>query len=376
MNKFLNDKFNSIIILGPTAVGKTGLGVKIADSLNCGKIGSAVESHIISADSRQVYRGLDIGSGKDLCEFTLDKGTENERVIPYHLIDIVNVSEEYNVFRYQKDFYECFSELRAKNILPIIVGGTGMYIDAIVRGYKLGEVPTNISLREKLQGKSVEELAEILRSLKEKNGGELHNTTDTLEHHRLLRAIEIETARQNNSCQNNLPENAGGAQNDSAAQDNAFHNALAHGNVLAHGKDGENEISRPDIRPLILGTTFDRQIVRERVTIRLKERLEEGMIDEVQKIHDCGIEWERLERLGLEYKFVSLYLQGKISYDELFTQLNTAIHQFVKRQETWFRGMEKKGVKIHWLPKDESRFDAAIKFIEKEMFSNETFDCN
>ena len=329
------EKYNCIVLLGPTACGKTGLGVRLADYL----IQNGKPTHIISADSRQVYRGLDIGSGKDLVEFTLDKGKPTERTIPYHLIDIVDVSEEYNVFRYQKDFFECFNSLIENKILPFVVGGTGMYIDAIVRCYKMGEVGTNVELRKNLQGKSVEELAQILRELKAKHGEELHNTTDTLEHHRLLRAIEIETARESENL------------------DNCDNSTLS-----------ENEISRPDIRPFILGTTFERSVVRQRVTIRLKERLEQGMIDEVQKIHDGGIEWERLERLGLEYKFVSLYLQGKITYDELFSQLNTAIHQFVKRQETWFRGMERKGVEIHWLPKDETRFESAVELIKNESF--------
>ncbi len=325
-----NGKYNCIVLLGPTACGKTGLGVQIADYF----CQNGIEAHIVSADSRQVYRGLDIGSGKDLCEFTLDKGLETERSINYHLIDIADVNEEYNVFKYQQDFYKVFNDLISKKILPVVVGGTGMYLDSIVRTYRMGQVPTNVELRKELQGKSIEELASILIELKKENGEQVHNTTDLTEHHRVLRAIEIETWNAEHQNEKFFVES-----------------------------DENNEIERADIRPLILGTTFERSVVRERVTIRLKQRLDEGMIDEVKHIHESGIEWERLERLGLEYKFVSLYLEGKITYEELFAQLNTAIHQFVKRQETWFRGMERKGVKINWLPKDETRFEKAIEII-------------
>ncbi|MGP1586781.1 MAG: tRNA (adenosine(37)-N6)-dimethylallyltransferase [Treponemataceae bacterium] len=337
-----NGKFNCIILLGPTACGKTALGVRIADMF----CKSGIKAHIVSADSRQVYKGLDIGSGKDLSEFVLDKGTDLERKIEYHLIDIVDVKEEYNVYRYQNDFYKVFNELQTKQILPIVVGGTGMYLDSIVRSYKMGQVGTNICLRQKLQGKNIEQLTQILFELKQKNGRQIHNTTDTLEHHRLLRAIEIETW-------------------------NAEHNTSFDFEDDIHACTVEPYKTETDrscfVRPLILGTTFDRSVVRQRVTERLKQRLEQGMMDEVKRIHDSGISWERLERLGLEYKFVSQYFEGKITNEQLFSGLNTAIHQFAKRQETWFRGMERKGVKIIWLPKNDSRFDFAIKVISENL---------
>ncbi|MCR4790642.1 MAG: tRNA (adenosine(37)-N6)-dimethylallyltransferase MiaA [Treponemataceae bacterium] len=327
-----NGKYNCIVLLGPTACGKTGLGVQIADYF----CQNGIEAHIISADSRQVYRGLDIGSGKDLCEFTLDKGLATERSIKYHMIDIADVNEEYNVFKYQQDFYKVFESLLKENVLPVIVGGTGLYIDAIIRGYRMLDVPTNIELRKELQSKSEEELIEILKNYKAKNNKALHNSTDITEHHRLIRAIEIEVYRAN------------------------------HEGKKCFFDENDEEKPPVQIKPLILGTTFDRSVVRKRVSIRLSQRLEEGMIEEVQSIHDKGASWDRLERLGLEYKFVSLYLQGKIeSKDELYRQLEIAIHQFVKRQETWFRGMERKGVKINWLPKDETRFEKALEIIKK-----------
>lgn len=309
--------YNCVVVLGPTAVGKTSIGVQIAHKFG---------GEIISADSRQTYKGLDIGSGKDLCEYCVDG-----KNIPYHLIDITDLSMEYNVFHYQQDFYKVFTDLINRNVLPVIVGGTGMYLDAVVRNYDFVLVPENAELRKELEEKSLEELDEILLSLKP----DLHNKSDLLERDRVIRAIEIAT------CMNS-PE----------------------ADVIR-----SKMIARPDIRPLIIGTTFDRNLVRQNIEIRLKERLDNGLVEEVEGLHNSGFSWERLEKLGLEYRFCSLFLQGKIkSKDELFEKLNIAIRQFAKRQETWFRGMEAKGVEINWLPavQDKNvRISAALSLVEK-----------
>lgn len=321
-------QYNCIMVLGPTAVGKTQLAVRLANYF---------DAEIISADSRQVYKGLDLGSGKDIEDYTIN--VENKIVtIPYHLIDVTDLSVEYSVYDYQKEFYKVFSKLKNDNKFIIICGGTGMYLDSIVRGYDLVEVPTNQQLRLELQGKSIEELTKILQNYKLKKGENLHNKTDIEERHRLLRAIEIEVFEQSEECK-----------------------------ILRSRMP-----LRPDIRPFIIGTTFPRVLIREKVRQRLDSRLKQGMINEVKTLHNNGISWERLERLGLEYRFVAEYLQGKISsYEELVNTLAISIGQFVKRQETWFRGMQKKGVKINWLEhngskedcKIESRFNAAIKLL-------------
>ena len=306
--------YNCVVLLGPTAVGKTAIGVRLAASLG---------GQIISADSRQVYKGLDIGSGKDLADYVLDG-----KKIPYHLIDIADLSQEYSVFLYQNDFYKTFLELQGRGVLPVVVGGSGMYLDAVVRGYDLVPVPRNERLREGLSKKSLEELGKILLDLK---GGSLHVPRDLLERERVVKAIEIETFIQSPECV-------------------AFKKSLP---------------PRPDIRPLILGTTLPRERLRANIGRRLDQRLEEGMIEEVQGLHEKGASWERLERLGLEYRYVSEFLQGKYSSKkEMRDFLFTAICQFAKRQETWFRGMEKKGVKINWILKEgslEERFLSAAK---------------
>jgi tRNA dimethylallyltransferase len=293
---------DAIVVLGPTACGKTALGVALAAALN---------GEIISADSRQVYRYLDIGSGKDLADYTLIQEDGTKKLIPYHLIDVTALPYEYSVYDYQRDAYQAIASIRQREKLPVVVGGTGMYLDALVRGYDLLPVPTNEKLREELAGKSMEELTQRLLEIR----GVLHNHTDLDERHRLLRAIEIAEFQKN------------GCESASAAMP-----------------------QRPPFHPIILGTTFPREQLRQNIKVRLRQRLKEGMIQEVQSIHDSGIEWRRLERLGLEYKFVSQFLQGIIpSEGELFSQLNIAIGQFAKRQETWFRGMERRGIKIHWL---------------------------
>ncbi|AEE16523.1 tRNA (adenosine(37)-N6)-dimethylallyltransferase MiaA [Treponema brennaborense] len=311
--------YTCVIVLGPTACGKTALAVRLADALN---------GEILSADSRQVYRALDIGSGKDLDEFNLTGEDGSVHPVPYHLIDIASLPAEYSVFDYQRDFYRAFADTVSRGKLPVVAGGTGMYLDAVVRGYDLVQVPTNEALRARLAGRSMEELAAYLLNLKP----ELHNSTDLTERHRLLRAIEIEEFSQSGDAQilkASLPP-------------------------------------RPNIEPLILGTTFPRDVLRKNITKRLRSRLKDGMIDEVRRIYESGVEWQRLERLGLEYRFIAEYLQGKIpSEDELFRTLNIAIGQFAKRQETWFRGMERKGVRIYWLSPGtvEQRFAQAMQIV-------------
>lgn len=310
-------EYNCIVVLGPTAVGKTYIGVQLA-----GHFGGEV----ISADSRQTYKGLDIGSGKDLKDYVY-----NGNPLPYHMIDIADLNIEYNVFHYQQDFYRVFDSLIERKVLPVIVGGTGMYLDAIVRNYELVDVPEDPELRKELSEKSLEELGEIYLKLKP----DLHTKADLLERDRVIRGIEI---------------------------------------VLGHQEPKRSELlkgmyPRPEIKPLIIGTTFDRTKVRENIKKRLIERLDEGMLEEVQNLHDSGYSWERLEKLGLEYRWCSLLLQGKIdSKEEMIEKLYIAIGQFAKRQETWFRFMEKNGVKINWLPAVQDkqvRLQSAIELVEK-----------
>ena len=306
--------YNCVIVLGPTAVGKTSIGVNVAHHFN---------GEIISADSRQTYRHLDIGSGKDLDEYAVD-GVP----VPYHLIDIVDLPAEYNVYNYQQDFYKAFKDVTGRGRLPVIVGGTGMYLDAIVRDYQLVILPENKELHEKLEATPLEELAERLM----KEQPDLHTKCDLLEKDRVIKALEIIEAKK-------------------------------------QGTDSTS-IDRPEISPYIIGTTLPRPQLWENISIRLKERLDEGMLDEVQGIHDSGISWERLEKLGLEYRFCSQFLQGKIeTKDDLYNGLFIAIRQFAKRQETWFRMMEKKGVKINWLePGDKnSRINEAIKLVSDNL---------
>ncbi len=304
--------FNCVIVLGPTAVGKTSIGVAIADFF---------DGEIISADSRQTYRHLDIGSGKDLEDYVF-----NGKSIPYHLIDIIDLPEEYTVYNYQQDFYKAFKDIKSRNKLPVIVGGTGMYLDAIVRNYQLVNLPENPELHKKLEETDLEELAKRLIELQP----DLHTKNDLLEKDRVIKALEIIEAKK-------------------AGYDTT-------------------SIERPDIRPLIIGTTLERCELWENISIRLKERLDNGMIEEVETIHNSGISWERLEKLGLEYRFCAQFLQKKInSKEELFEKLFIAIRQFAKRQETWFRMMEKKGVKINWVTKTKDkglRIKEAIELIQ------------
>ena len=293
-------KYDLITILGPTASGKTPLAAALADRMG---------TEIISGDSRQVYRRMDLGTGKDLVDYTVDG-----RQVPYHLIDIVEPGYKYNVFEYQRDFLKAYEEISAKGKTPILCGGTGMYIESVLKGYRLLPVPENPELRASLEGTSLEELTHILEGYKK-----LHNSTDVDTCKRAIRAIEIEE----------------------------------------YYKQQPPEYREfPSLKSLIVGVDIDRELRREKITRRLKQRLEEGMVDEVRGLLAEGIPAENLIYYGLEYKFLTQYAIGEISYDEMFLQLETAIHQFAKRQMTWFRGMERRGFTIHWL-------DATLPMEEK-----------
>ena len=285
-----------ITILGPTASGKTDLAAHLATRLN---------AEIISADSRQVYRGMDIGTGKDLADYTVEG-----HAIPYHLIDICEPGTKYNLFRYQQDFLDCYEDIRSRGALPILCGGTGLYIEAVLKGYSLSPVPQNPALRTELEGKNLDELTNILVDLKRRNHSVMHNKTDVDSCQRAIRAIEIETYNLTKPTE---------------------------------------ERQCPPIDSLIIGVDIEREARREKITHRLKTRLEGGMVDEIDGLLKRGIPAEDLIYYGLEYKFVTEYLIGKLSYDEMFQQLEIAIHQFAKRQMTWFRGMERRGFTIHWV---------------------------
>ena len=291
-----------ITILGPTASGKTPLAAALAKE---------IDGEIISADSRQVYRRMDIGTGKDLEEYVVGRQESGDRrKIPYYLIDIVEPGTKYNLFQYQQDFFEAYNNIIGKGKTPILCGGTGLYIEAVLKGYKLSPVPQNQELRDRLEGKSLTELTQILMALKEKNGSNMHNTTDVDSCQRAIRAIEIETYN------------------------------IEHPMPLRE---------LPPIPSLIVGVNIDREQRREKITRRLKARLEGGMVEEVKALLDEGIPADDLIYYGLEYKFVTEYLIGKTTYEEMFQRLEIAIHQFAKRQMTWFRGMERRGFTIHWI---------------------------
>ena len=298
---------NLIVILGPTASGKTHLAAKLAYDL---------QGEIISADSRQVYKNMDIGTGKDLNQYII-----NDRQIPYHLIDIVAPESEFNLFEFQNRFYKIFSELIEKKILPVLVGGTGLYLESVLTGYNMPHAPMNQELRKGLYRKSKDELQKMLLALKP----QLHNKTDLEDSERLIRAIEIERARSI-----------------------------------------KDQPQKPDIDAVVFGIRWERSTLRQRITARLKERLEQGMIEEVINLHAAGLSWTKLESFGLEYRFISQYLQRKISFDEMTNKLNTAIHQFAKRQETWFRRMEKKGIVINWLQSNDYSLlkESVMKFLQ------------
>lgn len=295
--------YDLIAITGPTASGKTPFAAALAAGL---------DSEIISADSRQIYRGMDLGTGKDIADYTV-----NGKQIPYHLIDIAEPGYKYNVFEYQRDFLQAYESIKQKGCLPVVCGGTGLYLESVLKGYRLLPVPENPELRTRLANKSLEELTEILKGYKN-----LHNTTDVDTVKRAIRAIEIEEY-------------------------------YVHTPV--------DERSFPQLNSLIIGVDIDRELRREKITRRLRQRLDEGMVDEVRRLLEQGIPADDLIYYGLEYKYLTLYVTGKLTYEEMFSQLEIAIHQFAKRQMTWFRGMERRGFTIHWI-------DARLPIEEKIAF--------
>ena len=293
-------RYDLISIIGPTACGKTSLAVEVA---------RAMGGEILSADSRQVYRGMDIGTGKDLSEYG-----EGASRVPYHLIDIVDAGEKYNLFEFQRDFLEAYNGVNARGALPVLCGGSGLYVESVLRGYRLIPVPENSELRERLENYSLEELTAMLATYKV-----LHNTTDVDTKKRAIRAIEIEEH---------------------------------------YARTPQHEREFPLLSSLIIGLDVDREVRRSRISNRLKARLDEGLVDEVRKLLDEGVSPEQLIYYGLEYKFVTLFLMGAMSFDEMYKGLETAIHQFAKRQMTWFRGMERRGLNINWI-------DASLPMAEK-----------
>ena len=296
-----------ITILGPTACGKTALAAALAADIN---------GEIISGDSRQVYRGMDIGTGKDLADYRV-----GDIAVPYHLIDIVEPGTKYNVYQFQRDFMRAYDDIRGRGVNPILCGGSGLYLESVLRGYRLAPVPENKELRRNLEGKSLAELTGMLREIKSRSGQKMHNSTDVDTAKRAIRAIEIELYQ------------------------------------------GEHPEETEDIKPidsLVIGLQIDVQQRRDKITRRLKVRFEEGMADEIRRILDSGVPAEDLIYYGLEYKYVTEYVIGVRDFDETFRLLEIAIHQFAKRQMTWFRGMEKRGVKIHWV-------DSSLPMEEKIM---------
>ena len=294
-----------VTILGPTASGKTTLATRLAHTIG---------GEIISADSRQVYRNMDIGTGKDLADYVVDG-----KKIPYHLIDIAEAGTKYNLYQYQHDFHVAYQDIVSRDERPILCGGTGLYLEAVLKGYALSPVPQNAELRARLEGKSLTELTQILSDLKAQTGSVMHNTTDVDSCQRAIRAIEIETYN------------------------------IEHATALR---------TMPAIDSLIIGVNIEREERRRKITARLKQRLDEGMVEEVRALLDSGIAADDLIYYGLEYKFITEYIIGKLTYEEMFRQLEIAIHQFAKRQMTWFRGMERRGTTIHWV-------DASLPMSEK-----------
>ena len=290
-----------ITILGPTATGKTQVAVALAQK---------IDAEIISGDSRQVYRRMDLGTGKDLADY---------QDVAYHLIDICEPGTKYNLYEYQRDFRQAYADIRSRGKNAILCGGTGLYIESILRDYRIHEVPQNQPLRDELEGKPLSELTRILQDLKQKSGSAMHNTTDVDSAQRAIRAIEIETY------------------------------------TLTHPEVGKSP-SVP-LNSKVFGIDVPRDVRRERITHRLKKRLEDGMLDEIRQLLEEGVPAEDLMYYGLEYKFLTQHVVGELTYEEMFRQLEIAIHQFAKRQMTWFRGMERRGVKINWidgmLPMDE-----------------------
>lgn len=301
---FMN--YDLITILGPTASGKTSLAAALAARL---------KTEIISGDSRQVYRRMDLGTGKDLSDYEVDGYR-----IPYHLIDIVDPGYKYNVFEYQRDFLVAYEDMKSRGLMPVLCGGTGMYLESVLKGYRLLPVPENRELRERLASKSLEELTVILSHYKK-----LHNSTDVDTVKRAIRAIEIEEFYLTQDV---------------------------------------NARSFPKLNSLIVGVDINRDLRREKISSRLRKRLDEGMVEEVKALLGEGINPEDLIYYGLEYKYLTLYVIGKLSYEEMFNQLEIAIHQFAKRQMTWFRGMERRGFKIHWIDAESPVEDNVNRIID------------
>ncbi len=292
----MSEKYDLLAILGPTASGKTNLATHVAYKL----ISDGLPTEIISADSRQIYRKMDIGTGKDLSDYEIDG-----RKIAYHLIDIADPGYKYNLFEYQRDFLAAYKDIRGRNAFPLLCGGTGLYLESVLKGYKMMPVPQNDELRNQLADKSLEELTAILSTYKT-----LHNTTDVDTVKRAIRAIEIQE----------------------------------------YYKEHPTEfVEFPEINALIVGVDISRDVRRDRISQRLKARLDEGMVDEVRNILNSGVSAEDMIYYGLEYKYLTLYITGKMSYEQMVSELEIGIHQFAKRQMTWFRGMERRGFTIHWV---------------------------
>ena len=316
-----------ITILGPTACGKTTLAVALAKRIG---------GEILSADSRQVYRRMDIGTGKDLSEYD---------GVPYHLIDICEPGTKYNLFQYLQDFGKAYRLVTERGAVPILCGGTGLYLEAVLKDYQLSPVPQNPELRKQLEGKSLEELTTMLKELKQRNGTHMHNTTDVDTAQRAIRAIEIEMDRL--SPNPSLVGRGGITHKAEAKKETYEEKSLGLQGICSPPyKGGVGEESGESF---LFGLLIPRDLRRERITQRLKARLEEGMVDEVRSLLDEGIPAEDLTYYGLEYKYVTEYVTGVLSYDEMFRQLEIAIHQFAKRQMTWFRGMERRGLTINWI---------------------------
>lgn len=299
-----------ITVLGHTAGGKTAFAAHLAQQ---------VGGEIISADSRQVYRGMDIGTGKDYADYLVENSP-----VPVHLIDILEAGYEYNVYLFKQDFLKVYTDITERDLLPVLCGGSGLYLESVLRNYKLLNVPINLELRNKLEKMSQAELEELLRLY-----GPLHNITDTMQTKRMIRAIEIAEFQT---------------------------------------KHREESSGERKLNPLVLGISFERNLRRQRITQRLVERLEEGMVEEVEALLGQGISPEKLDYYGLEYRYVSKHLLNELSYDEMFSRLNTAIHQFAKRQMTYFRGMEKRGIKIHWLKGElsmQEKIERSLKLLEE-----------
>ncbi|MBR2262353.1 MAG: tRNA (adenosine(37)-N6)-dimethylallyltransferase MiaA [Paludibacteraceae bacterium] len=284
-------KYDMIVVLGPTACGKTALATQLAYRLN---------AEIISADSRQIYRRMDIGTGKDLSDYVV-----NGKKIPYHLIDIAEPGYKYNLFEYQRDFLKAYGDIKQRGVMPILCGGTGLYLESVLKGYKMMPVPQNEELRRQLEGKTLEELTQILSTYKT-----LHNTTDVDTAKRAIRAIEIQEY---------------------------------------YREHPQEFVDFPEINSLIIGVNIDRELRREKISKRLRDRLKEGMVDEVRAILDSGVSAEDMIYYGLEYKYLTNYIIGNLTYEDMVAELEIAIHQFAKRQMTWFRGMERRGFTIHWI---------------------------